>query len=883
MEKKNLKLISILALFVTGLLLACGEVEEENEVIQDKPDEKTEEPTEAGFEPIPHTSTSSDFQMSDIDALVEVSLKMEGLRVQYAKMMSNGWQDELYSGPGKNTDGSKFYDYVADLLDNASQYEAALKRLEYDGILKKSTVTRGIGLDFANWCYSLNAPKEVAYERMLTILNKNHVTGNMSAMQRLFNAVPDKHKCGMTDARQWFINLYAGEYKNKCMSIHDTWLTLGEGEGAGSDPLAQYFDTYAELYDNGPGNPRWKDSHEVIKDVAEKSGSFYVSCIDEVTGGYVGKWIDFNDISEETVKLAKKIREGKATTSDLKKFAANLGSKYVKDKAGDLIGEDPGGLERLAGEITDFATTHAVNQADEEIAEGLGLNLYEIQKTSIQGIAVTIIEDTKEGNITIGFPGKDGNTHIATKPGDKNITVVTTDGERTTQHVSEQKPGKVVVESHPTDTKASIKVEEFVHMASKGGSTTIDIISNCPYYRFRYNDEKPDWLTVSRKGKTLTITVDPNPSEEERSASFQAEVSFEGKVADASRTVKVIQKGFIKASDHPTITASPTTLSFDGHASKQTVKLDVKTYQYYGGISDDDCEDWAYVTSNGSDVSLTVSVAANVTGKERTGTIYAFATNKDKVESMDDIELLPITIRQTPLEQLPEEDRYQFIGGYIDVDICAGVWDGTFSGGWAEMGYVNLHNSENYLTVTKNGKGLHFEYDKYSQDTSDTVRVTASFDIDDVSLLSSQKAKIKGLKYIRKRKGYPNGAWGPYAYITYQTEDIRFSTSSDIPMISWNTNDGISGHWRLDGKALLMAADKVLWERITYFVDSDPQIETHKEIMEKYDTGDDVDNDISIHIEFDDLNREFAFYSSRSLRKTLLQRIQQTTLIKAKE
>ena len=71
------------------------------------------------------------------------------------------------------------------------------------------------------------------------------------------------------------------------------------------------------------------------------------------------------------------------------------------------------------------------------VAKGMGINLYEIQKTTGPGVAVTIIEDVKAGNITIGFPGKDGNTRIVTKPGDKNITVVTTDETRITQQVPE--------------------------------------------------------------------------------------------------------------------------------------------------------------------------------------------------------------------------------------------------------------------------------------------------------------------------------------------------------------------------------------------------------------------------------------------------------------
>ena len=596
------------------------------------------------FEQIPYTSsvTAKDFKMSDIDALIELSLKMEGLRLQYAKMMSDDWQGELYGGAGSHTSGTKFYSYVTDLLENANHYQEALERLETNGILTKSTVTRGIFLDFAGWCYALNDVQKKSHERMTTILNNLKVTGNENAMQQLFNQLPQRFKNGESSARQWFINFYNGDYINQSSAIHETWLTAGEGEGTGH--VAAYFDKYAELYDNGPGNPRWKDAHEVTKEVAEKGGTFYVSCIDEVTGGYVGKWVDINDISEETIKLAKKIKEGKATTADLKRFAAQLGSKYVKDKAGDLIGDDPGGLERLAGEITDFATSHALEQADEEIAEGLGMNLYEIQKNTPTGIAVSIIEDVKEGNITIGFPDKDGTTHIVTKPGEKNITVVTTSGERTTQKVPEEKPGKVEVEAQPQTTKATVGFSpEKVQAVAKGGKVTVEILTNCPYARFQRNDV--EWLHVSRSGKTLSLNLEENTGDKPRSATLKVDVSFDGKAVAATGTLTITQAAHSGQEDKPQIGVTPTELRFDANGGEQTVSIDAKTYEYYGGFTDKDCEDWVTVTIS-NDQSIIVKASPNNTNEERVGTVYAFGTNNPDPKSTDDVSLQAITVTQ---------------------------------------------------------------------------------------------------------------------------------------------------------------------------------------------------------------------------------------------
>ena len=628
-------------LFVPALALmmgACGETDDEEESGGGDISNLTEDTFSEA--PSSSTVTAKDFVMSDIDALIEVSLKMEGMRLEYTKMMSDNWQGELLGGAGEHTKGAKFFSYVADLLQNADHYQEALNRLEEDGILTKPTVTR-LGLEFFQWCNAIiNVEKDTHY-RMLTILNTMKATGDEKRLQQLFDALPASCKHGHVDPRNWYIDFAAGDYMEQSSFIHETWIeSVADGEA-----LGKYFDTWDKLYDKN-GHPRWKEHHEAIKPVATNAGSFYVSVIDEVTGGYVSKMVDINDISEETIKLAKKIKEGKATTADLKRFAASLGTKYVSEKTGDLFEGAPSSdeLEKLAGEINSYVTNHALEQADEEIAEGLGINLYEIQKTTPQGVIVTVIEDAKTGSTTIGFPGKDGNTRVATTPGDKIITTITNKGERVTQKVGKQKPGKVVVESHPQESKATIKLSpEKVLIGAKGGVEKVEIISNCTFYRYRYTKPLPDWISVSRNKNILTITVKPNDSEQPRSYSFLAQVSIKGKEADASTTVTVIQEGNKQQEERPKIEADKTSLTFEADGGEQKVKVNKKTYLYCGGIVDD-CGDWVTIM-NGSDDTFTVKASANTTGKERSGTIYAFATNT-KEPTAEDIELLAIQVTQ---------------------------------------------------------------------------------------------------------------------------------------------------------------------------------------------------------------------------------------------
>lgn len=604
------------------------------------------------FEPLPVSSTitAKDFNQSDIDLLVEAALKIEGIRLEYTKIMSNNLNDPLFSGPGSESDGRKCFDYVTDLLQNKTKYSEAIERLTASGVLSKSTVTRGIFSDFAEFCIALASPGKQAHDKNLETLNALKVTGNQKIMDDLFKALPEKYRNGETSSKQWFINYYAGEYSDQDLVIRENWLEDGNlGNSMGSSLFAE---KDAELNDKGAGNYRWKEHHETIKTVAEKGGSFYVSCIDEVTGGVVGKWIDANDIAEGTIKLAKKIREGKATTADLKQFVTTIGSKYVKEKTGELFEdwdiEDPVVKEianRLAGEVTDYVTNHAAESNEAEIAEGLGMNLYEVQKGTLQGVAVTIIEDIKEGNYTIGFPDKDGTTRIVTKPGEKNITTITSDEQRITRNVPEEKPGKVEIkaDSVPNNVKPYVTLSQsYATFFAKGGATSFDIFTECRYVRANITtkDDK-EWVKVKREGKTVHIVVEPNFTGKERKATITVDVSMDGKKVDASTTYTVTQE---TDSETGVITATPSALSFDADGGTQTINVTTGGYPYYGGFAED-CEDWISV-STGDDATLIVKAEPNTSTKERTGTIVVFGSDVKNPATMKDVKSIEVKVTQ---------------------------------------------------------------------------------------------------------------------------------------------------------------------------------------------------------------------------------------------
>lgn len=808
MKMKKLFYWLILPLMVLTLA-ACGGDDDVEDVV---------DTTGVPFESMPTSNTNlvKDFQMSDIELLVEMSLKMEGLRLQYFRMMSDDWQGDLLCGDGEHTDGTKFFDYATQLLENADAYKAAITKLENDGILTNAT-TRGIGQDFAEWCVSLTESTNRTQERMKETLLKNNVTGNAQAMQALFNELTIHQRKGETDAKQWFVNFFHGDYESQVLSVQNTWMVAGEGDGVGH--VAAYFDTYTNLYDKGAGNPQWKEAHEITKNVAEKAGSFYVSCIDEVTGGFVGKWVDFDNITSETKKLAKKIRDGKATTSDMKKFLINLGSKYVKEKSGEIFEGAPReeDIIRLAGEITDYATTHATEGVDEEIAEGLGVNLWEIQKTLDAPTAViALIEDVKEGNITIGFPDKNGDTHLVTEPGDKMVTVITSEGERATEKVSEQKPGLVVVEpAKEEQKKATVMLSpETLDVLAKGGSATVTIKSNCPYSRFRMEKEY-DWFKVSRSGKTLTIRVDENESESPRTGSFVVDVSFEGKKIDASTTFTFTQMGAVNLEpERPQIEVDTNELAFDAEGGTKKIMVDSKTYEYYGGFTDDECADWLDVTPSNKEVSISITAKPNKSSEKREGNVYIFGTNNPNPQSVDDISYVIIPVTQAGKKSDPGSGD----GGSLQID---SVWvrirfdkikdiSSPHNNGWIEYIFGNTKSGTKSINCSGNHVAYEYEVNKsFRQEDADCTLqdiISFSFDLNDVGGLRQCSTTIDNVEfdqsYMYSETFYYNSEKCAY--------DIYFKTNSALrisgdPFYAWDYYDAgepLDAWWQAEGSDL---------------------------------------------------------------------------------
>ena len=168
-----------------------------------------------------------------------------------------------------------------------------------------------------------------------------------------------------------------------------------------------------------------------------------------------------------------------------------------------------------------------------------------------------------------------------------------------------------------------------------------------------------------------------------------------------------------KPSEQTMLKATPTELTFEAAGGKETVKVEAKGYKYYGGFAGDDCDDW--VTVKTSELgSFTVTASANKTTDERTGTVYAFATNSTN-PTLADTKLLPIKVTQaaadgnasvTPtLIEFPAYGGVSFVDTQFDYEYASNKFVTGPTGLLKRTWGAGIYKDQIYVTAGLNTSG----------------------------------------------------------------------------------------------------------------------------------------------------------------------------------
>lgn len=667
-----------------------------------------------------------DVKDGDLDLLVDLSVKVERMRQEFVLMLSNnGEGDKLFCGVGPQTDFDPTFKLITDMLEKQDEYKAALENLDKTAILKP-TGTRGWVGNIWSILTTGMSEAEKEKEKVQEILTTNNVYGNATAQQQLYDFYcsqePDyAKKIGAKDAKEFFNKLNNGELNSYMLNISHIWRDKGILE---ADKVNSAVGDYA--YAAFTGKPEYLNSaYRVSSKVAVAAGELYFTAIDKIAGGYGDKIMEFGDALEKKItklKLMKKFLEGKPDWEGVNKYVVDNLKDDIQNAISEALGDGDGIgkelIEQVSQEILDWVAEQCTSEdkgdgsaeAKEKIAEEAKADdvaIINIETDFSSQGKMIIVTDEATGKIHVATPTYDGHVTITTTPGNKLVTVIKKNGERLTKRMTAVAGSNTLVIKSEQAPYIDLNPSSISHEDDAGSETAV-VLTNCKYVKLRVPN-KEEWWSAQMEingsagsGLHLRILYKANLEEKERSGSLILEGYKEkdDEKPAITKTVRFTQDPY--STKLEPIDVSPTSLSFGAQGGEQTVTIDYKKYKNCGGFNDEGSDDWLKVVTN-SDGTLTVIASPNETGIERSGTVYAYATDLDHVETLDQaaFKIIPVTQSGDNNSGMPSE----FLQAVIWIDLCNSVtmnydWDGDITQG-IEENWVYRYWGETLSDINK--------------------------------------------------------------------------------------------------------------------------------------------------------------------------------------
>lgn len=559
----------------------------------------------------------------DITLLLDLGVKVEYMRLQFIKMLSNNFEGEgLFCGYGDKSDPDPIMRTYTDMMVKADEYEAATARLDAAGIMTLTTRSTDVG----NVKKILTAGREENEKELAKIqdnLNKLAKKGKYDqlAQEQLYNYYKEQEpgyakKIGATDARDFFKKLNNGELTSYATSIGHIWRDVGslDADKANSrvgDYAVEAFTGHAEYA---------ASAYRVASKVAEAAGEIYLSGIDKIAGGYGSKIIEMGDALEthiESMRQGLKLVGGKPDWQGINKLIVNSLMGKVKDALKETVGDLKKSLNakdyteefvnQVAEEICDHYTNMLVSESAKEqdattekgkkqintMGEDVDmavLDIYADAGTMTRMPKMIIIKDDATGRITLARPDEQGRVMVPTFTGSKTITYLDGNGNRLTKTIIAEEGYNTVDIKSKAEPYLSLNPTTLSLEAGEDYSVTY-VLTNCKYVKYRLT-KKADWLTVKKDADGgnkdyihLIAMAKANDTGRERTAS----VVVEGYDDNASNAKPVAKATLTVTQDVPltgSVAASPTSLTFDAKGGSQKVQLTIEDLEYYGGYVD---------------------------------------------------------------------------------------------------------------------------------------------------------------------------------------------------------------------------------------------------------------------------------------------------------
>lgn len=727
----------------------------------------------------------NDVDMDDLDLLVDLAVKAEDIRLEFAKLMSNGWQGDLFSGTGDYSDPEPVMNVISALLANSDKYEAALAKLEQSGILTPTTVTRSPFSDiFTIFTTSRDAAKE-EQDKVQEVLLKMGAYGNEDAQNDLYNYLPDNIKSRATDANDFFRKLNKGELNDCMFKISHQWRDIGKLEADGHQH--PYVDNYAELADED-GIPYLKTAAKVSGKIAVSAGTIYFTAIDKVAGGYGAKIIEMGNLLENKVKMIKmsnKMLEGKANFQEINKFIVEQILGDIQEELGNLIGDDAKITKELAGylaeDFADYIKEQCTVDGGEDTdlaakAKEFGNSLLDIVTDAGSTTKAVIIRDEETGKVQIGVPDEEGRVTIPTGVGKKTVTVIDEDGNRITKQV-EATEGGVLVDAKKEKKPYVNPNPSTLTFGPDADTEWISVLSNCKYLKIN-NSSNDSWVKLelisNYTGFHVKVTAEKNTAFEERSTSFVIEGYNDKDAVVAKSTVKVKQQPAESG-----ISVTPESLAFDANGGTKTVTFNMGEYEYFSFGIENKYKDWISLKWGEEKYTVDVTVKPNATGMTREGA-FMLSGHNVKEPTMAQRDILKVTVTQSASDEVEIKVNLGSIRLWAEIYGTAP----TYKDGQPIKQIIDWKPTHDMMKATMKNNVLHIEASREKSTSTTKLNEWLTFDVIGYDPDDLSKAIVTNFQYTI-RDDYKNEDTRSITDATLEATNIRLS-GVEKDYFEWN-------------------------------------------------------------------------------------------------
>mgnify|MGYP007069878724 FL=1 len=409
----------------------------------------------------------SDFQMSDIDWLIDFALNCELLDQEYIKVLSNGLHDGAFlSGIGEYSDESVFDEVLEDMMSKYDNYKEAFLRLEQldlfsngDDDLLSVTGIRGRqllsatcvvaaaagsgsvaswGSDKIKWLGAQITGAQKDHDQMLATLREMGAFKDQKMQKAIFECV--NNTGGYKDAHSFFIALNNGEMPH-----------------LGANHLSQIRKNLEWI--DGETHSKWVKAEETLKchktyeehwcergrELGNKGVELELKVLDKLTGGGISKVQKLEQYAQNIKKFKEVLFDGKKeklTEEDIRMAMRKNGIDKLR-KLMPKTGND------TADKVLNFICDKLQNEALREdpsgkIAGEKGLTLIDLMNGK-GDLSKAVIVTGEDGRVQIVIPDGKGGGKTITVPGKKRISVVTKNGKRSKTAKVKTKKGKLSV------------------------------------------------------------------------------------------------------------------------------------------------------------------------------------------------------------------------------------------------------------------------------------------------------------------------------------------------------------------------------------------------------------------------------------------------------